>query len=374
MSFLLPAGLFALLALALPLLIHLIRRPPTETVRFAALRWLGSVARPQRQWRLRQWLLLLLRLLLLAALALLLAEPVRVAHDDTNAVRAVATVLPAPAPQADLRDVWLAPGFPAITPDMPTPAPDQPISSLLRQLDAQLPTGTALQVMVAPMLDGTDGQSLQLSRAVDWQVLPLGDAPSPSEADPATPPQLVLRHDSQPDTVASLRYWQAIASAWQPEHEADIAADDTPLPALDAQHLLVWLSQAPLPEGAAQAGALIVAGSSDDSASTLLDNGQGQALLQRSHQRSALVLTQPLSADHAPVLRDAGFPARLLAALQPPLMPQRADAVDHRPGTGAAARHMAPTPQPLAPPLIVLIAVLFLLERLLASWPRREAA
>ena len=72
MSFLLPAGLFGLLALALPLLIHLIRRPPSETVAFAALRWLGDVVRPQRQWRLRQWLLLLLRLLLITALALLL--------------------------------------------------------------------------------------------------------------------------------------------------------------------------------------------------------------------------------------------------------------------------------------------------------------
>jgi hypothetical protein len=34
----------------------------------------------------------------------------------------------------------------------------------------------------------------------------------------------------------------------------------------------------------------------------------------------------------------------------------------------------APTPQPLAPLLVVLIAVLFLLERAVASWPRREAA
>lgn len=383
MSFLLPAGLFGLLALALPLLIHLIRRPPTETLAFAALRWLGDVAHPQRQWRLRQWLLLLLRLLLITALALLLAEPVRQAGSANERVRAVSPVLPAPAPVQGLRDVWLAEGFPAITADVPVPPVDQPTSSLLRQLDAQLPPGTALQVMVGPMMDGTDGQRPRLSRAVDWQVQAAPDtAPAGDAGKAAAPaaPRIVLRHDDSDAMRASLRVWQAVAAAWQPDAEpgsvADIAPLTAPLPALNANILLIWLADAPLPEAAkthlANGGRVLVAAAIDDSTPTLLDNGDGAPLLARAPDGHFL-LAAPLTAAAAPRVLDADFPARLLAALQPRVSAARTDAADHAPLAGAAWLY-APTPQPLAPLLVVLIAALFLLERTVASWPRREAA
>ena len=379
MSFLLPAGLFGLLALALPLLIHLIRRPPSETVAFAALRWLGDVARPQRQWRLRQWLLLLLRLLLITALALLLAEPVRQAGSANERVRAVSPVLPAPAPVQGLRDVWLAEGFPAITADVPVPPVDQPTSSLLRQLDAQLPPGTALQVMVGPMMDGTDGQRPRLSRAVDWQVQAAPDTAPAGDADKAAAPaapRIVLRHDDSAAHTASLRVWQAVAAAWQPEPDADIAPLAAPLPALDADTLLVWLAEAPLPEAAQShhttGGRVLLAAAIDDSTPILLDNGDGAPLLARAAD-GRFLLTAPLSAAAAPRVLDADFPARLLAALQPRVTAARTDAADHAPLTGAVLLY-APTPQPLAPLLVVLIAALFLLERTVASWPRREAA
>lgn len=376
MSFLLPAGLFGLLALALPLLIHLMRRPPSETVAFAALRWLGDVARPQRQWRLRQWLLLLLRLLLITALALLLAEPVRQAGTANERVRAVSPVLPAPAPVEGLRDVWLADGFPAITADVPVPPVDQPTSSLLRQLDAQLPPGASLQVLVPATLDGTDGLRPHLSRAVDWQVQAAPNAAPIEEAAAPAAPRLVLRHDDSAAHTASLRVWQAVAAAWQPEPDADIAPLAAPLPALDADTLLVWLADAPLPEAAQehrhQGGRVLVAAAIDDSTPTLLDNGDGAPLLARAPDGRFLV-APPLTAAAAPRVLDADFPARLLAALQPRVTAARTDAADHAPLTGAVLLY-APTPQPLAPLLVVLIAVLFLLERAVASWPRREAA
>lgn len=376
MNFLLPAGLFGLLALALPLLVHLVRRPPTQTVSFAALRWLGAVARPQRQWRLQQWLLLLLRLLLLTALALLLAEPVRMAGSAAGAVRAVSPVLPAPPAVEGVRDVWLAAGFPAISADAPVPAADQPGSSLLRQLDAQLAPGTALQVMVPAALDGTDGQRPQLSRAVDWQVHPAPDAAPPGQAREPAAPRIVLRHDGSDAQRASLRVWAAIAAAWQPDASADIAALDAPLPALTADTLLVWLADAPLPAAAraplADAGTVLVAAPIDDSTPALLDNGDGSPLLARD-ANGRFHLALPLTPAATPRVLEADFPGRLLQALQPRVDAARADAADHAPGTGAAAL-FAPVPQPLAPTLVVLIAVLFLLERLLAHWPRREAA
>lgn len=376
MSFLLPAGLFGLLALALPLLIHLIRRPPSETVAFAALRWLGDVARPQRQWRLRQWLLLLLRLLLITALALLLAEPVRQAGSANERVRAVSPVLPAPAPVQGLRDVWLAEGFPAITADVPVPPVDQPTSSLLRQLDAQLPPGASLQVLVPATLDGTDGLRPHLSRAVDWQVQAAPNAAPIEEAAAPAAPRLVLRHDDSDAMRASLRVWQAVAAAWQPESDTDIAPLAAPLPALDADTLLVWLAEAPLPEAAQShhttGGRVLLAAAIDDSTPILLDNGDGAPLLARAAD-GRFLLTAPLSAAAAPRVLDADFPARLLAALQPRVTAARTDAADHAPLTGAVLLY-APTPQPLAPLLVVLIAALFLLERTVASWPRREAA
>ena len=63
---LLPAGLAALAALALPLLVHLSRRQQQRPTVFAALRWLQARPRPRRRIRFDELLLLAVRLLLLA--------------------------------------------------------------------------------------------------------------------------------------------------------------------------------------------------------------------------------------------------------------------------------------------------------------------
>jgi len=318
-------------------------------------------------------------LLLLAALALLLAEPVRMAGNQAAPVRAVSPLLPAPAPVEGLRDVWLATGFPPITADTPAPAAGQPSSSLLRQLDAQLATGATLQVLVPTTLDGTDGLRPQLSRNVDWQVHPAPDAALSLEANDThgvTALRLVLRHDGSEAHSASLRVWSAIAAAWLPDAQADIATMEAPLPALTADTLLVWLADAPLPDAAQphhdNGGRVLLAATIEQHTPALLDNGEGAPLLARAAD-GRFQLALPLTAHATPGVLEAAFPARLLGALQPRPQARRADAGDHAPLTGAPAL-FAPAPQPLAPLLVVLIAVLFLLERLLAQWPRREAA
>ena len=85
-----------------------------------------------------------------------------------------------------------------------------------------------------------------------------------------------------------------------------------------------------------------------------------------------LQLTAPLSPDALPILREPSFPRRLLEQLQPVPPPQLAPAAAHVPLTGAAA----PLAQPrdLAPWLLVLIMVLFALERWMATAPRRGAS
>ena len=71
-----------------------------------------------------------------------------------------------------------------------------------------------------------------------------------------------------------------------------------------------------------------------------------------------------------PVLLDANFPNDLRAVLQAAPTPRRAPAATMQPGIGAT-----PYPQPateLSHWLLLAIALLFLLERWLASAPRRR--
>src|SRR5690606_3770281 len=75
LALLAPLGLFALAALALPILVHLVRRIELHATEFAALRWISARVPPRRRIRFERPWLLLLRLLLVALLALLLARP-----------------------------------------------------------------------------------------------------------------------------------------------------------------------------------------------------------------------------------------------------------------------------------------------------------
>ena len=182
MSLLLPTALFALLALALPLLIHLQRRRETPPPRpFAALAYIDPQARPKQRVRLRDRLLLLLRLLLLAVLALLLAQPLLHGRAGAPWVLLWPGLDPAQVgavdEDAELR--WLAPGFPRID-ALSSVEANQPFS-LLRQLAFERPLEQEIDVRVPRELDGWDGVPLQLGRAVEWTVLPVELPALPSE-------------------------------------------------------------------------------------------------------------------------------------------------------------------------------------------------
>ncbi len=190
LTLLAPFGLAALAALALPLLIHLIRRLELTPTEFAALRWITERMRPRRRLRFERPWLLLLRLALLALLAVLLARPVLTppaASTRSWVVVAPAVERPAAhaavsAPEADWR--WLAPGFPRLEDIAPTV--DSPVSSLLRELDADLPADTALTAIVPQELAGLDGERPRLAHALEWRIVPGRtqdtDAPAPEPA------------------------------------------------------------------------------------------------------------------------------------------------------------------------------------------------
>jgi hypothetical protein len=391
MSFalLLPLGLLALTAWALPLLLHLARREQQQPTDFAALRWLAAKLKPRQRLRFEEWLLLAVRLLLIAALALLLAMPVWTGGGDTQAFVVVHPALNAPAGETDTthQSRWLAPGFPPLT--APRPALPVATASLLRQLDAELPAGTALTVQVPAWFDGADGARLQLSRDVDWQVLP---TPLPADvvAVAAAVPVLVVRHDDA--HAAQVRWLRAAAAAWAARaasgeqraasaEAVDIDVADTAAALPGHDHIVAWLAAgelpAPLRDWIAAGGTALLA---DDATWPLEQPG---AVAWRDADGSALAsaatlgrgrvvrLQQPLRPALLPALLEADFPARLRALLQPPAPPPtRADAATQAPRAGAAA--FAAIPQPADSLLIVVVLLLFALERGLASGRRPE--
>lgn len=384
LSLLLPLGLVALAAWWVPLLIHLARRQEARLTEFAALRWLRARPKPRNRVRFDEWPLLLLRLLLLALLALLLAGLALRGHEDTRPWVAVSTGLaPAAAHAAfaaprEARWVWLAPGFPPL--DEPSPSGPQPNASLLRELDAQLPAGTPLTVLVPPVWDGVDAQQPRLTRHVDWRVLPASrgnddaDAPTPARA----APQLRVAGDD----ADALRYLRALQRAW---HGADAVlaaqARDAALPAADGDTLLVWLSPAPLPaawqDWLRAGGQVLIEPRTplpaqaapqpqwrDETGRVWLDaSAVGRGRLWR--------LAAPLRAETLPQVLEADFPATLLARLRPPPVPGRVDSAHFAPSAGQA--HEPAQPRPLIAILAALIALLFLVERAWATSPRRGA-
>lgn len=395
---LLPVGLAALATLLVPLLLHLARRNEEREVTFAALRWLQSAAQPRRRRRFDEHLLLLLRLLLLAALALLLAEPVLYGQPDRRPWVAVAPGVDAAAlpVAADTRRHWLAPGFPRIDPATAaaamTSTADASLSSLLRELDAELPAGTPLTVVVPETLARADAERPRLSRQVIWEVA--AAIPAPASVPPAERTmQLMVRHG--PDGTAALRYLRAAGSAWQSHANdsegATAPAADSPHPVQiapstqaldDRQRHLVWLAPGPLPQPVqdwiARGGIALLDAQVPlpalDTAAVLWRDDSGP-LVRGAHLGKGRVmrLERELLPTQMPLLLEPDFPMHLQALFaEPAPPPAHVAAQDHRPLTGMAPYPEAP--RPLAPWLLVLAAALFLAERWVANGPRRSQA
>lgn len=384
LALLLPAALAALAALLLPLLIHLARRSEQRPTPFAALRWLRQKPKPRHRIRFDEWPLLILRLLLLILLAVLLARPVLSGSASQAPWVAVVPGVDlqqarAAAAPADARRHWLAPGFPAL--DTSAPASSASVTSLLRELDASLPEGVALTVLVPAQLDGADGQRPVLSRGVDWRVLP-GAMPAVQAPARPAPPALSIRY--APQREPSLRYLRAAHAAWQTGAAVtalDQAAHTQALPATTKP--LVWLVPGPLPAAVddwiRRGGvALIDAEATLTNVSPMVtywrdDTGTPVVEGAVHGQGKVMRFTHALTPRALPALLDADFPQHLRALFEEPAVePRRVLATQHAPATDGPV--FAQSPRDLQPWLVLLIALLFVLERWLASGARRSAA
>ena len=382
LALLFPLGLAALVAGLVPLLIHLVRREEQTPTDFAALRWLTARLKPRAKLRFEDFLLLVLRLLLITALALLLARPVLIGGaGDAPWLLVVPSADPdaAPAMPDGAQRRWLAPGFPAL--DTPRPGSTGSVSSLLRQLDAELPAATPVTVLV-PNVITADGERPQLARTVDWHIAPLaGMAVS-------TPPaandtlSFVVRH--VPEREPALRYLRAAHQALRREGDTralDSAGIDAPF--ADDTPALVWLAPGELPDRVREwirtgGHLLIEAGTTwplpDDGVATWRD-ADGRVIARSAALGRGRItrLQVALSPAELPALLDADFPARLREILEgPPAAPTLADAARHTPLAGGPG--FPETPRELETPLLWLILALFALERGVATRRRPEPA
>jgi hypothetical protein len=372
-ALLLPLGLAALAALIIPLVIHIARRSEQLPTDFAALRWLRQKPRPRSRLRFDEWPLLILRLVLLALVALWFARPVLFGAGDKTAY--VAVVPGADAAQAQTivgegRGHWLAPGFPDLK--TPRPSASAPVASLIRQLDAQLPPGAPLTVVVPQVLQGADAERPLLSRPVTWRVVPGAMTARPPA--PASIPPLSIRTDAS--HAAAARYLQAAALSWQAASraaDAETAALDGPLPKAD--RTLIRLGAGTLPPAVVQwieaGGTALVsfdAAVPEGPRATVWRDGLDRPLIEAQPLGAGRLLrfTRPLTPSETPDLLQADFPLQLKSALTgPATQPARVMATDYAPLTGVRA--FDPAPLDLKPWLAVLIGLLLLGERWLAT-------
>ena len=385
LALLLPMALAALAALALPLLVHLVRRTEEKPVLFAALRWLRAADAPRQRRRFDEWLLLLLRLLLLALLALWLAQPVLQGHRD---LRPWLLVVPgadpalAPAMDEDTQRRWLAPGLPAL--DAPMPRDAASLASLLREADAGIPPEAPVTVLVPERIVRTDAQRPRLSRELDWRVVP-GVQAGDGAANP--PLQVAVRSDAA--HADALRYLRAAHLAWsaqartarQPVPTLDAQATDAPL-AREATHAL-WLSSAAVPAAVLDwtraGGTLLLAneapldGIDMGDADVAWRGGDGQPLAQATMLGHGRVLRMllPWTPASMPLLLEPDFPQALRTALDDAApVATHAFAAVWAPLTGAMGHE--PEPLPLQPWLALLLALLLGIERIVAMRAGRQ--
>lgn len=375
-----PLGLFALAAWALPILIHLVRRIELHATEFAALRWISARVPPRRRIRFERPWLLLLRIVLLALLALLLARPVIETAAPGTQPRAfvvpgadrVAALAAIDAGAAQAR--WLAPGFPTL--DQAAPPGALPLSSLLREADAKLPTGARLRVVVPRELGGLDGERVRLAHALDWDIVD-GHARS-TEAAASARVRFAVRHADGDE--AALRWLRAAVQAWN-QHEPgryvlDEATLDAPI-AADTRWL-AWLApQVPstVTDWIEAGGTALLVQQSEPHGDVLWRDADARVLARVAGMGAGRAISLPsaLAPEALPVLFDAEFPQRLRMAMQgPAIPPDRATAAAAQPaiaGDGATSTGVDPfaAARPLDAWLALLVAALFLAERVVAT-------
>lgn len=397
-----PLALFALGTLAVPILIHLWRRPRT-VVRVGSLRPFLAHRHPSRARTLHDWPLLLLRCAILAALGLAFAG-LQWRPQTAPPVRWCLLL-----PGTQLRDTplqawtrrledgfeprWLAPGFPRIV-DLNNPSPSNPhtpVWPLLRQADTALPTGSEAWVFGptwASLFHG-DRPSLRNLR-VQWHEVPT--APPITPPPPAPRVGLVHSPERSVDAAYLRAALQAIGASMEgPEVPSWIFRLGTaPLPFPDTvleRHRVRIVRDAPDSTPPEMVSRRLDVGSQTvglrqrippSPGIPVMRDSHGEPWLTEEHQGSIVVwhVAFRFHPDWTDWPLEGAFPAWWQARLQPAppattsIAPeQAAPRFVPDPGAKVASGPQTPPPIDLRAGCWGLAAILFLLERRLSRGP-----
>jgi hypothetical protein len=389
MSFANPGALWGLLGLMVPILIHLFNANRGRLIHFGDTRFIDEAqARQMRNVFPTELLLLLLRCLLLAALVMLLARPGledRASFSGPTAVliSPLALANASPATLVTAREIarqsgaelrLLGAGFPSVTSLTSVPEVQGGAFSLLAELEHRLPVDQSVVLLLA-----TDNRESGWRRPhLSHSVQAIEVVPGAAEDPPRLQVALVADADRQADLVYLRAALASLSLTGLPldmletgqESQADIAFV---LGASNHTGAPLTVRDAP----AASGSRARVMAWQDRSFDIRLHQpiGAGEPLLvdQQGDPVAQLVLTDEASEirwnarfnpEHAAIVGDGEFPdllSSMLLAGWPALANQRSLT---RPGM------ISRPSDPLAPVWAVLIAVIWLAERYLAT-PRR---
>lgn len=237
-----PLGLFALGAVAVPIVIHL-RRRPRAVVRVGSLRPFLAHQRPSRAHILQNWPIFLLRCALLVALALAFAG-LRWTPRTPSPARWCLLLPGTPLQDAHLQDWtlrlqegfeprWLAPDFPSIADptNSPTPSARAPVWLLLSEADQRLAAGSEAWVFGPTWTSLFEGRRPSLANLrIQWHAVP---TPPPVLPQPSAP-RVGIVHS--PDRSLDAGYVRAALQAMG----ASIVSNEVP-------SWIFQLGSAPLP-------------------------------------------------------------------------------------------------------------------------------
>ena len=292
--------------------------------------------------------------------------------------------------RTNARRHWLAPGLPVAGRSAAHggSATTASVTSLLRELDASLPARRGADRAGAGATrrrrraTARAEPSRRLARRCRRQRCPAAQAPATT---PCAAPALSVRYASAARSrrcaICARRHaaWQSPAAA-RPRPRQDVAPATQPLPAnVEASGLA---RTGPAAAGGARLdprGGIALL----DAQATLADcAADGRAVARRRRcgrwskarrygKGRLMRLTRALTPQALPALLEADFPQHLRALFDPPQpAPARVLAADHAPATGGPV--FPQSPRDLQPWLVLLIALLFLLERWMASGSRHR--
>ena len=177
MTLLQPTYLWALLSLAVPLVIHLLNKGDVRTVKVGSVKYLREFDTKQsRKIRLNELLLLFLRILILGLLVIYLAEPRW--EKDTEKTRIAYLIDPLLAKEESFLSFmngltienprWFSKGFPEYEAEI-----DEPGTPNYWQLAQQLGevSSDSIVVFAKGMVEGVKGPRPKIPQNVDWVVI-----------------------------------------------------------------------------------------------------------------------------------------------------------------------------------------------------------